>query len=174
MVSRTPILAARERCARLQDMIGRRLLMRVGAPGISLALLLVAPATHAWQAAPPPQEPQGDAAQQPAPVPQVPEQGKPAATPKVVTVGEFLVQVATALKLPAPKGGFNLESATFALRGKGVQIETPATSVLTEADVVKVMDALGYRVVTKTPSRTVNDQQVKLLIATFLTTNPSS
>jgi len=133
------------------------------------ASLLSATPAHAQQAVPAPQPP-ADANR---PAPPEPPDDTPAPTPKTITVGEFIVQVATALKLPAPQGGFNAESAAFALRGKGVQIETPATSVLTEADAVKVMDALGYRVVTRTPSRTVNDQQAKLLIATFLTTNPS-
>ena len=124
-------------------------------------------AAYARQETAPPEEPEGDA------TPQTPQDEQPTVTPKTITVGEFLVQVATALKLQAPHGGFAPDSASFALRGKGAQIETPAASLLTEADAVKVLDALGYRVVTKTPSRTVNDQQAKLLIATFLTSTPS-
>lgn len=152
-------------------MEGLRLSGKRTAAAIALALgvaIFAAGEAHARrQTAAPPQEPQGDAS------PQAPQGEQRAVTPKTITVGEFLVQVATALKLPAPQGGFAPESAAFALRGKGVQIDTPAAAVLTEADAVKVLDALGYRVVTKTPSRTVNDQQANLLIATFLTTTPS-
>jgi len=149
--------------------------MRVAVAAVSLALVAAffAPAAHARQAAPPPQE---QPPQPPAPPDDAPpqeEQEAPAPTPKTITVGEFLVHVAKALKLQAPQGGFNAESASFALRGKGVEIDTAATAMLTEADAVKVLDGLGYRVVTKTPSRTVNDQQAKLLITTFLITIPS-
>lgn len=149
--------------------------MRVAAALLSLALIAAffAPAAHARQAAPPPQE---QPPQPPAPPDDAPPQAEPAApapTAKTITIGEFLVQVATALKLQAPQGGFNAESASFALRGKGVQIDTAANAMLTEVDAVKVLDGLGYRVVTKTPSRTVNDQQAKLLITTFLIVNPS-
>jgi len=144
---------------------------RLAATAVALALgiaFFAAGAAHARQeAAAPPQQPQGDAS------PQAPQGEQTAPTPKTITVGEFLVQVATALQPSAPQGGFTPESAAFALGGKGVQIDTPPASVLTEADAVKVLDTLGYRVVTKTPSRTVNDQQAKLLIATFLTPAPS-
>jgi hypothetical protein len=143
---------------------------RTIAAAIALALvaLFAAGETAARQeTAAPPQQPQDEASQQ------APQGEQPAVPARTITVGEFVVQVAAALKLPAPQGGFNPESAAFALRGKGVQIETPAAAVLTEADAVKVLDALGYRVVTKTPSRTVNDQQAKLLIETFLTSTPS-
>jgi len=143
---------------------------KVAAAAIVLALgvAIFAPgAAYARQETAPPEEPEGDA------TPQVPQDEQPTVTPKTITVGEFLVQVATALKLQAPQGGFAPDSASFALVGKGVQIETPAASLLTEGDAVKVLDALGYRVVTRTPSRTVNDQQAKLLIATFLTSTPS-
>lgn len=150
--------------------------MRVAAALVSLSVIaaLFAPAAHARQTAPPPQE---QPPQPPAPPDDMPEQADqnaPAPTPKTITIGEFLVHVATALKLQAPQGGFNPESASFALRGKGVQIDTAPTAMLTEADTVKVLDGLGYRVVTKTPSRTVNDQQAKLLIETFLIVKPTN
>lgn len=141
--------------------------MRVVAAAVSLALCaaLFAPAAHALQTPPPPQE-------QP-PQPPAPPDDMPA-TPKQITVGEFLIQVALALKLQAPQGGFTAESASFALRGKGVAVDTAPATMLTEADAVKVLDGLGYRVETKTPSRTVNDQQARLLITTFLTVNPAN
>jgi len=85
-----------------------------------------------------------------------------------MTLGEFLVRVATALQLPAPAGGFTPPTAATSLQGRGIVTEADPAGSLREADAVKVLAALGYRVVTETPSRTVDAARAELLIRTFI------
>ncbi len=85
-----------------------------------------------------------------------------------IPVGEFLVKVATALGLPAPAGGFTPQNAGAILGSAGIVVQTDPAAPLTEADAVKVMTDLGYRVVTGTPSRTVSAARADLLVKTFI------
>jgi hypothetical protein len=90
------------------------------------------------------------------------------ATSQALALGDFLVRVVGALQLPPPQGGFKHESAAFALRGKGIEIRNEMGSSVTEADVVAILNGLGYRVRTTTPSRVLDQARSDLLIATFI------
>ena len=83
-------------------------------------------------------------------------------------LGDFLIRVAGAMKLPPPEGGFKPDSAAFALRGKGIKVRSEMASRVTEADVVAILNGLGYRVRTTTPSRILDEARAGLLITTFI------
>ena len=85
-----------------------------------------------------------------------------------LVLGDFLMRVAGALQLPPPEGGFKPDSAAFALRGKGIGVRGEMTTRVTEADVVTILNGLGYRVRTTTPSRVVDEARAGLLITTFI------
>lgn len=130
-------------------------------PATCLAALLSAVLPYAQQPAaaqetPPPAEAQ----------PAGPGQAQP------MTLGEFVIKVATTLKLQAPAGGFTPESAAWALVGKGVKVRPELPSPLTEQDAVGVLVGLGYKIRTTTPSRVLTQDRINILIETFLTSAP--
>jgi hypothetical protein len=106
------------------------------------------------------------------PTPQEPAAPAAPATSPTLTLGEFVVKVATTLKLAAPAGGFTPESAAWALVGKGVKVRPELGTPLTEQDAVTVLVGLGYKIRTMTPSRVMTQDRVNILIETFLTASP--
>ena len=126
-------------------------------PATLLALMLTAPL-------PGPQDP---APQEPPPAPPTAQAASP-----TLTLGEFVIKVATTLKLQAPAGGFTPESAAWALVGKGVKVRPELNTPLTEQDAVSVLVGLGYKIRTVTPSRVMTQDRVNILIETFLTASP--
>ena len=91
----------------------------------------------------------------------------PPAAPPMVTLGEFAVRVAGGLKLPAPASGFTPESAAWALVLKSIKVRAELGSPLTEADAIGVLNGLGYRIRTTTPSRVVSRDRYEILIDSF-------
>jgi hypothetical protein len=152
-----------------------------GLAAIALTFLLAAPALPFAQseepeepeqqepAAPPPQPQETPAA--PAPAAPPPHQQEPPAAPIAPTLGEFAMSVAAGLKLPAPLTGFTPESAAWGLLQKGIRLRAELTSPLTESDAVSILNGLGYKIRTETPSRVMSAERAGLLLETFI--NPA-
>ncbi|MFQ5846034.1 MAG: hypothetical protein ACE5JG_13705 [Planctomycetota bacterium] len=90
-----------------------------------------------------------------------------------VTLGEFAVAVAEGLGLPEPEGGFTPESAAWSLlQRKGVRVRGELASALVESDVIRVLNGLGYRIRTSTPSRLVTRGRLEIVLETFIAAAP--
>lgn len=134
--------------------------------------LVVASSTRMLAQTPPPGEPQEIPEEEPAETPPEAQPPQPAAAPTPIagsiSLGDFAVRVAQALKLPAPPTGFTPESAVPAIQTRGVTLRPELSSPLTEADAVALLNALGYKIRTQTPSRVVSGERAEILIETFL------
>jgi len=84
------------------------------------------------------------------------------------TVGEFAVQLAGALQLPGPSGGFNAESASLALWKVGVKVTPDFRKPLTEADVTSTLGQLGFTLTSEDPGRVVSRERSSTIIGTFV------
>ena len=131
-------------------------------PATCLVVLLSAALPYAQQPATPQEQTPPPAEAQPA----GPAQTQP------MTLGEFVIKVATTLKLQAPAGGFTQESAAWALVGKGVKVRPELSSPLTEQAAVGVLVGLGYKIRTTTPSRVLTQDRIGILVETCLTSAP--
>jgi len=136
-----------------------------GLAAIALTFLLAAPALPFAQS----EEPEEPEQQEPAAPP--PHQQEPPAAPIAPTLGEFAMSVAAGLKLPAPLTGFTPESAASGLLQKGIRLRAELTSPLTESDAVSILNGLGYKIRTETPSRVMSAERAGLLLETFI--NPA-
>jgi hypothetical protein len=85
-----------------------------------------------------------------------------------LTLGEFAMRVAAGLKVAEPLTGFTPESAAWGLLQKGIRLRAELTSPLTEADAVSILNGLGYRVRTETPSRVMSAERAGILLETFI------
>jgi hypothetical protein len=88
-----------------------------------------------------------------------------------LTVGEFTVQLATALQLAVPKGGFSSESASLVLWKNGVKVPANHEKALTEEDVVTTLTQLGYTLRTEDPGRFVTSERANAILNTFVDGN---
>ncbi|MFQ5700872.1 MAG: hypothetical protein ACE5HU_03405 [Acidobacteriota bacterium] len=88
--------------------------------------------------------------------------------PQAPELGAFAVQVAVRLGLKPPRGGFTPAAAAEALRGRGISLRPEISGWLTEADVVTILNGLGYKVRTTTPSRIVTEPRAALLLEAFI------
>ncbi len=91
----------------------------------------------------------------------------PAAGP--VTLGDFAVLVVKGLGLQPNGGTMTPEGAAWLLLRKGIQVRPELDTPLTEADAVGVLNGLGYRIRTTTPSRVMSRDRMEILIGAFLT-----
>ncbi len=133
-----------------------------GLAAIALTFLLAAPAPPFAQSEEPQQQEPPAA---PAPVAEGP------AAPLALTLGEFAMRVAASLKLAAPLTGFTPEGAAWGLLQKGIRLRAELASPLTEADAVSILNGLGYKVRTETPSRVMSAERAGILLETFI--NPA-
>src|SRR5262245_19150205 len=162
---------------------------RVGTIALLVGLLLLAigfpPAlaqTPPGSQEPPPAEPPAEAPDETPQVvtpPSAPAESQPEQAPvapptgsAALTLGDFAIRTATALKLTAPASGFTPEGAAAAILEKGIHLRAELTSTLTEADAVAVLTALGYRIRSNTPSRVVTGERADILIETFIAPQP--
>lgn len=90
----------------------------------------------------------------------------PAAGP--VMLGEFAVRVVKGLGLQPASGAVTPEGAAWILLQKGIRIRPELDSPLTEADAVGVLNDLGYRIRTTTPSRVMSRDRLDILLAAFI------
>jgi hypothetical protein len=93
------------------------------------------------------------------------------------TVGDFAVQMAAAMNLAVPNGGFNAETATNALREAGVVLKGDPKSELKEADIVAALSQLGLNLTTTSPDRNVSQARADQILKAFdgvLTTESTS
>ncbi len=79
------------------------------------------------------------------------------------TVGEFAVQLAHAMNLPAD----SVDSAVAALRGRGISLGVSPTTELTEGNLVNLLSQAGIAVTTADPSKKVNKQRADSVVGTF-------
>lgn len=84
------------------------------------------------------------------------------------TVGDFAVQLASALQLPAPRGGHSAESASAALWKVGVKIQPDFRKALTESDVTGTLSQIGFNLTTEDPGRFVSSERSGNIINTFV------
>jgi len=140
-----------------------------------LAALAILPNVALAQEQPPqdPNAPPAAPEQQPPPAPEQETPAEqavppPAQPPAVVTLGTFVMKLASGMKLQAPPSGFTPESAAWALVLKGVKVRPDLTSPVTEADAVNVLSGLGYKIRTTTPSRVMTSDRVDILLETFI------
>ena len=89
------------------------------------------------------------------------------AAEKNFTVGDFAVQMAAAMKLEAPQGGFDAKTASVALREAGVVLEGDLAKALQEDDVVGALSQLGLTLTTSTPDRAVSQTRAADILKTF-------
>lgn len=87
--------------------------------------------------------------------------------PASVTLGEFARRVAVG-KGFATGDSLTDEGAALALLRNGIEIRDELGSPVTEADAVGVLNALGYRLRTDTPSRTLDASRLDMLLEVFL------
>ena len=89
-----------------------------------------------------------------------------AGTPK--TVGDFLASYARAMNIELPANASS-ETVIAALRASGVKLDSKIDGAkeLTQADVVKVGNANGVRVTTRTPSKSFTSAEVDQFFVTY-------
>lgn len=84
------------------------------------------------------------------------------------TVGDFAVQLASALQLPGPRGGFSSESASLALWKAGLKVHPDSRKPLTEADITAVFAQMGFNLTSEDPGRAVTAERSMTIIGTFV------
>ena len=136
---------------------------------IALTFLLAAPSPSFAQPQDPQQQDPTTPPQEPPATPAAPPAAENPAASTTLSLGEFAVKVAAALKLEAPPTGFTPESAAWGLLQRGIRLRAELTSPLTEADAVLILNGLGYKVRTETPSRVMSAERAHLLLETFVT-----
>lgn len=89
-----------------------------------------------------------------------------AGTPK--TVGDFLAAYARAMNIELPADA-STETVIAALRASGVKLDSSidAAKGLTQADVVKIGNANGVRVTTRTPAKSFTAAEVDQFFVTY-------
>ena len=84
-----------------------------------------------------------------------------------LTVGDFALKMALAMKLTAPEGGFNAESATAALRDAGVVLKGDFDSELNEGGLVQALNQVGLKLTTSSPDRIVSEPRADKILRAF-------
>jgi len=91
-----------------------------------------------------------------------------APAPGPVTLGDFAVRVVTGLGLQPAGGTVTPEGAAWLLLQKGIRIRPELDTPLTEADAVAVINGLGYKIRTVTPSRVMSRDRMEILVGAFV------
>jgi len=79
------------------------------------------------------------------------------------TVGDFAVELAHAMNLPAT----SVDSAIAALRGRNISLGVSPSTELTEGNLVNLLSQAGIAVTTADPSKKVSKDRANSIVGTF-------
>jgi len=99
-------------------------------------------------------------------------QESPAEEAGPLTLGAFAARVVAGLGLQPASATVTPEGAAWILLQKGIRIRPDLDSPLTEADAVGVLNGLGFRIRTTTPSRVMSRDRVEILLGAFIKPKP--
>ena len=91
------------------------------------------------------------------------------AIPGPITLGDFVKKVAIGKGYISAGEDPTVEGAALVLLRNGIDVRPELGSPLTEADAVGILNHLGFKVRTDTPSRTLDHERAEILLMVLLT-----